>query len=112
MKFAANNESRKALEAAGWTVGTAEQTVHAGKLVFKRDLFGYVDLVCISPARGVMFVQATAGGNLSARAAKIRANPIHAIALASGVRIQIHDWVRRAGKNNRECRVLEITAIE
>ena len=108
-KFAANNESRKALEDSGWTVGTVEQTVRAGKLVFKRDLFNFVDLVCISPTRGVMFVQSTAGGNMSARVAKTKENPIHAIALAAGIRIQIHDWVKRAGQKERECRVLEIT---
>ena len=109
-RFAANNASKKMLEAQGYTCGVVEQTINTGKMVFKRDLFGFVDLVCLSPSKGLLFVQSTGGGNLAARVSKTRENPIHAIALAAGVRIQIHDWVRRANKKERECRVLEITA--
>lgn len=108
-KFAANNASKKMLEELGYTCGVVEQTIHTGKMVFKRDLFGFVDLVCLSPSKGLLFVQATAGGNLSARVAKTQENPVHAIALAAGVRLQIHDWVKRAGQKDRECRIVELT---
>lgn len=107
--FAANNASRKALEADGWTVGVVEQTIRGGRIVFKRDLFHIADLFCMSPSRGCMFVQATGGGHMAERVAKIKSNPLHAIALASGIRIQVHDWRKRAGQKERECVTLEIT---
>ncbi len=105
--FAANNESRKALEADGWTVSVTEQTIP--RCFIKRDTYGFADLLCCSPSRGIMLVQATGGGNGSTRAIKVRQEPRSAIWLASGGRIQVHDWVKRAGKKDRECRVLEIT---
>lgn len=109
--FAANLASTKKLEQDGWTVGKVEQTVKTGKIVFKKDLYGFVDLVCLSPSRGMMFVQSTGGGNMNPRVQKIKENPIHAIALASGVRIQVHDWVKRSGQKERECKILEITKL-
>ncbi len=113
--FAANNESRKMLEQESWTVGTVEQTITGRKgfkvFSFKRDLFGFADLFCMSPSKGLMLVQATGGGNMNARVNKIRENPAHAIALASNIRIQVHDWVKRAGQTKRECKILEITKL-
>ncbi len=105
--FAANNASRKALEADGWTVGIVEQTIP--HTFIKRDFLGFADMIAVSPTRGIMAVQATGGGNLSTRAIKTRLEPRSALWLASGGRIQLHDWVKRAGKKDRECRILEIT---
>jgi len=110
--FAANLASTKMLEASGWTVGTVEQTIRTGVITFKRDLFNFVDLVAISPSRGILFVQATGGGNMGARALKIRDNPIYAIALAAGARIQVHDWVKVKNSKDRFCKILEITKEE
>lgn len=105
--FAANNASRKMLEADGWTVTVVEQTIP--HCFIKRDAFGFADLLCCSPTRGILLVQATGGGNMSHRVEKMRAEPKHAIWLASNGRIQIHDWVKLAGQKERECRILEIT---
>lgn len=110
-KFAANNASRKRLEAEGWSVTVVEQTIGGGCFI-KRDAFGFGDLLCCSPTKGIMLVQATGGGNMSARAQKLRQEPYSAIWLASGGRIQIHDWVKRAKQKERECRILEITKQE
>ena len=105
--FAANNASRKKLESEGWTCSTVEQTIP--HYFIKRDCYGFGDILACSPTRGIMLVQATGGGNLSTRAEKTRLEPRHAIWLASGGRIQIHDWVKRANQKQRECRILEIT---
>lgn len=105
--FAANNASRKLLESEGWTVGTVEQRIP--HTFITRDLYGFADLVAMSPTRGIMLVQATGGGNMAARVDKVRAEARHAIWLASGGRIQVHCWVKRANKKQRECRILEIT---
>ena len=105
--FAANNASRKMLEEAGWTVSITEQTIP--HCFIKRDTYGFGDLLACSPTRGIMLVQATGGGNGTKRAEKTRLEPRHAIWLASGGRIQIHDWRKRAGQKERVCMVLEIT---
>ena len=105
--FAANLASTKMLEAEGWTVGTVEQRIP--HCFITRDLFGFIDLIAASPSKGILGVQATGGGNMSARASKTRLEPRAAIWLAAGGRIQIHDWVKVKGSKQRECRILEIT---
>ena len=105
--FAANLASRKMLEADGWTVGVVEQRIP--HTFITRDFLGFADLIAVSPTRGIMAVQVTGGGNLNARAEKTRAEARHAIWLASGGRIQIHDWRKRLGQKERECVILEIT---
>ena len=105
--FPANNASIRKLEAEGWTVGLVEQRIP--HCFITRDLFGFADLVAISPLRGTMAIQATGGGNGPARIAKIKAEPRAAIWLAAGNRIQVHDWRQRAGKAKRECVVFEVT---
>jgi hypothetical protein len=109
--YSANNASKKRLEQEGWVVGIVEQTIRGGGITFKRDLFSMADLFCMSPSRGVMFVQATGGGNGPAREKKIRENPLHAVALASNIRIQVHDWRKRTGQKDRVCMILEIQRI-
>ena len=105
--FAANNASRKKLESEGWTVATVEQRIP--HTFITRDAFGFGDLLCCSPTRGIMLVQVTGGkstSNMHARIAKIKAESRHAIWLASGGRIQVHSW-QGIGKK-RTCRVFEI----
>lgn len=109
--FSANRASVKALEADGWTVGVVEQRIP--HCFITRDLFGFADLVAMSPTRGIMAVQVTGGtstSNYHARIRKLREEPRHALWLASRGRIQVHSWEKRAGTKTRECRVLEITA--
>lgn len=111
--FAANNASRLKLEAEGWTCGVVEQSVKTPTMTFKRDFMGFADLICFSPSRGVMAVQATGGAstsNLHQRVAKVKAEPRHAIALASGVRIQVHNWKGKG--SNRICEVVEIMPVQ
>jgi hypothetical protein len=108
--FAANNASRKLLESEGWTCSTVEQTIP--HCFIKRDCYGFGDILACSPSKGIMLVQATGstgGGNMAARVTKTRMEPRHAIWLASGGRIQVHCWTKRAGQKDRECRRLEIT---
>ena len=108
--FAANGASVKALSADGWTVCTVEQRIP--HTFITRDAFGFADLLCCSPTRGTMLVQATGGtstSNFHARVAKIKAEPRAAIWLASGGRIQVHSHELVKGTKDRKLRVLEIT---
>jgi hypothetical protein len=106
--FSANLAARKDLEANGWTVGTVECKIP--HTFITRDLFGFADLIAMSPTRGIMLVQATGGDNFTTRIKKVKAEPRHAIWLASGGRISVMCYVKRAGKKERECRIMEITA--
>lgn len=106
--FAANNASVKKLTGEGWTCSVTEQTIP--HCFIKRDTYGFGDILCCSPTRGIMLVQATGGAstsNFHARVAKLKAEPRHAIWLASGGRIVVHSWEGKG--SNRVCRVLEIT---
>ena len=89
--FAANLASTKMLEAEGWTVGTVEQRIP--HTFITRDLFGFLDLMAMAPSR----------------VAKIRLEARAGIWLASGGRIQVHDWVKVKGQKARHCKILEIT---
>ena len=109
--FAANNASVKKMEAEGWIVATVEQRIP--HTFITRDVWNFADLLVCSPTRGIMLIQVTGGSgksNFNARVKKIKAEPRHALWLASGGRIQVHSWEGKG--NNRECRVLEITSYE
>ena len=110
--FAASLASRKHLESEGWTVTTVEQRIP--HTFITRDAFGFADLLCCSPSKGIMLVQCTGGtstSNYHARVAKIRAEPRHAIWLASGGRIQVHSHEKVSDTKERALRILEITAL-
>lgn len=105
--FNATQASVKALEAEGWTVTKVEQRLP--HCFITRDAFGFGDLLCCSPTRGIMLVQTTAGkstSNFNARIGKIKSEARAGIWLASGGRIQVHSW--EAPKSGRFCRVVEI----
>ena len=106
--FSANRASVKSLESDGWTVGVVEQRIP--HCFITRDLFGFADLIAVSPSRGIMAVQVTGGAstsNFHARVSKTKAEPRHAIWLASGGRIQVHSWEGKG--RDRTLRVLELT---
>lgn len=107
--FAANRASVKRLEAEGWTCAVVEHRIP--HCFITRDLFGFGDILAISPTRGFLMVQATGGGNGPARIAKIKAEPLALVWLATGGRIQVHDWRKRAGRKERECCVFEIERL-
>jgi hypothetical protein len=108
--FAANNASLKKLESEGWTVTVVEQRIP--KCFITRDAYGFGDLLACSPTRGILIVQATGGSNLSTRIKKVKAEPRHAIWLASGGRIKVHSWIKRPNQKSRECKIFEITATQ
>jgi hypothetical protein len=106
--FAANLASTKHMEAEGWTVAAVEQVIP--HTFIKRDFMGFADLIAASPTRGIMAIQATGGAstsNAAARVAKIKAEARAGIWLASGGRIQVHNWKGKGSK--RELCVQEIT---
>ena len=105
--FNANKASYDRLTAEGWTCDITEQRIP--HCFITKDTYGFADILASAPGRGIMLVQATASGHGQNRVAKIRAEARAGIWLASGGRIQVHDWRKRAGQKDRVCMVLEIT---
>lgn len=108
--FAANKASIEMMEREGWTVQVVEYRIP--HCFITKDCYGFADLLACSPTKGIMLIQVTGGtstSNFHARVAKVKAEPKHAIWLASGGRIQVHSWEKKSKSNDRECRVLEIT---
>lgn len=116
--FPATLASRKMLEADGWTVGSVESRIP--HTFITRDLFGFGDLIAVSPTRGIMLVQVTGStdgsNNFYSRVRKIQSEARAGIWLASGGRIQVHAWENVTGHTDpalklfrgRWCRVLEV----
>lgn len=109
--FAATGASEKLLTQQGWTCTRVERSVPPG---IKFDAFGFGDLLCCSPTKGIMLVQCTGGtssSNFRSRVAKIKAEPRAAIWLASRGRIQVHSWEKVADSKERALRTLEIATL-
>lgn len=95
----------------GWTVAITERWNSFVKI--RQDLFGFCDLLCISPSRGFLAVQTTSGSNVSARIAKIQAEPRAGIFLAAGGKIEVHGWRKIGDRGKRktwQCRVETLDA--
>ena len=57
----------------------------------RHDLFGIIDILAVGP-KGTLAVQATGGGNGSARVKKIEESGIVPTLNAAGWEICVHDW--------------------
>ena len=105
------SRSLAALRKDGWTCYITEKFNTFSKI--RIDAFGFGDILACSPTRGIMLVQACAIASQAARIAKIRAEPRHAIWLASKGRIQVMAWGKHGAKGKRKlwtCSTTEITS--
>ncbi len=92
--------SLKWLRDQGFTVAIVERWNPYAKI--RQDLFGCLDLLAISPTHGIIGIQATSTGNLSARDKKILAEPKAGIWLASGGKITCHGWSKKGARGKRK----------
>lgn len=60
----------------------------------RKDLFTFIDLIALYPGR-IVAIQATSRGSMSARAAKIKAEPLARKWMESGGEILIYGWNKR-----------------
>lgn len=94
----------KALRAAGLTCGIVERfNPHVGPHGIRQDLFGWIDIIAISPDRGIIGVQST-GQDFAGHRRKMleeRADEVLGW-LAAGGRAELWGWrkvkVKRGGK--------------
>ncbi len=80
-------------ERRGWIAAVVEQTIP--HTFIKRDLFGVIDIVAVTPG-GIVGIQATSGTNLHGRRAKILAEHRMALWLNAGAKLELWTWERRA----------------
>ncbi len=76
----------------------------------RKDLFGFIDLVCLDDKAGVLGVQVTSGPHISDRIKKAQAIPEFKHWLDSGNRFEVHGWRKVGGKGKRklwEVRIIE-----
>jgi len=98
------------LKERGWIFGKTEQSITipdptspTGKRLFKRDLFGFVDVVAVhSTMKGVLFLQVTGGmNNKFERLKKINEAPATIPILQAGNTIEFQAW-RKLGPRGRK----------
>lgn len=81
----------------------------------RQDLFGFIDIVCVSQKAGIVGVQTTTGSHISERAKKIKAEPRAEAWIRSGGRIIIHGWVKQGARGKVKtwgCIEREITIFD
>ena len=104
-KFTPTQRTMKYLREQGATCAVVEKwNQHAG---IRQDLFGFVDVLCLEPERGIVGVQCCARSGHAAHRRKILEECTeHALTwLACGGKIEIWSWakqkVKRGGKAMR-----------
>ena len=93
--------SKRHLEKLGWKVGTVERYCHVTKR--RHDLFGFIDLVAISPGQ-IVGLQVTSGSNYGGRVAKVTGecgDSARAWIAAGGV-IVVQAWSLRQRRGSKQ----------
>jgi hypothetical protein len=101
----------KECRARGWDAQVVEQTIP--RTFIKRDLFGVIDIVAITPG-GLLGIQATggSGGAHAARRAKILAEPRALRWLQAGAGLEIWSYAKQGKAGARKLWALRVEAIE
>lgn len=98
------------LEAEGWRVDVVEQTIRGAGITFRRDLWGFADLLCLRGGE-ILAVQVTSSSNLASRVSKITSDELaDAVALvrAAGIGIVAHGW-RKNKQGEWVCRTVDLS---
>jgi hypothetical protein len=64
----------------------------------RRDLFGFIDILCISDSGDVVGVQSTSDSNVAARVAKIAESPLVGRVRAAGIKLLVQGWRKAKGR--------------
>jgi hypothetical protein len=75
----------------GYHVEIVEQNKRAGIKVWKQDLWGWADLLCVRRGE-VLAVQVTSRSNVSSRVKKITDSPLLPLVREAGIRVLVHGW--------------------
>lgn len=83
---------------------TAQITEHWNPFAhIRQDLFGFLDIICIkSGVTGVLGIQTTSTGNISARVKKILSIPEAVTWLSGGNKLIVHGWSKKGKAGKRK----------
>jgi hypothetical protein len=85
------------LDKQGYTARVVEHWNHYAKV--RQDLYGFIDIVALHPERqGVLGVQTTTAGNITARINKALLIPACKLWLECGNQIEFHGWEKLGGR--------------
>lgn len=87
--------SKAHMQSRGYLTAITEKWNPFAKI--RQDLFGILDLVCVSE-KGTVGVQTTSYANMSARVAKIAENAATPILRKAGWTLEVHGWHKRKGR--------------
>lgn len=91
-KTSPTQRSLKALREDGWECAIVEKwNAFVG---IRQDLFGFIDILCLCPHRGILGVQTTVAGSMNKRLEKIKAEHRAQMFLNAGGQIVIHGWIK------------------
>jgi hypothetical protein len=77
----------------------------------RQDMFGWVDICCVSEKTGHLWVQTTTKSNMNARIEKARGNAALMAFKVAGGSLQVHGWVKRKGHWVVDAKELSISDI-
>jgi hypothetical protein len=81
--------SLKLMRERGYLAEVVEKWIPVVKQ--RKDLYGFIDILCISP-EGIVGVQATSASNMASRIAKIANHENLGAVRGAGIRILVHGW--------------------
>ena len=83
----------------GWTACIVERYNSFSKRY--NDLYGFIDVLAMCPRRGFLAVQTTSDSNVTARLAKIAAEPRSLTWIEAGGRIVVHGWKKGGARSEK-----------
>lgn len=64
----------------------------------RKDLWGFVDILCLSPDGFIVGVQSTSDSNVAARITKIAESPLVGLVREAGIKIVVQGWRKAKGR--------------
>jgi hypothetical protein len=64
----------------------------------RKDLFGFIDILCLGTDGSIVGVQSTSDSNVAARVTKIADSPLVGRVRSAGIRILVHGWRKVKGR--------------
>ena len=92
MKTPATQLSLKLARKEGYIAEVVEHFIKTKGGGFKRDLFGFIDILAVHPEHGTLAIQTTSKSNMSSRRKKINESDIYPILKFIGWTIELHGW--------------------
>src|SRR5574338_170083 len=83
----------------GWDAQVVERWNQWAKV--RQDLFGVIDVVCITPS-GILGIQACAGSSHAARRAKVLAEPRAERWVRAGGDLAVWSWAKQGARGKRK----------